>query len=178
MKTPIRRNPIFLLLTVLFIASFAAMIFYRGPNVSAMNCEIYDKKRFDEILAIEISEDKARRPTAEESSKVGSFLLKDFNAFASSEDSILSIRSDRAGGTIYIGPYKEHIKIEMPENLFSANERDNFSIMVANKRTKQICSAEHSAYFWQPERQVTIKMLERRELDKNGYPVAFAVSYD
>lgn len=146
--------------------------------MSAMNCEIYDQERFDEILAIELSENKARIPTAEEPSKVGSFSLKDFGASANGDDSILSIRSDQAGGTIYIGPFKEQVKITMPENLFSANGRDNFSIMVANKRTKQICSAEHSGYFWQPERQVTIKMLKHRELDKNGYPVAFSVSYD
>lgn len=165
-----------LLLALLGMGLFLATT-VRGRAVSAMNCEIHDQNKFDEILAIEMLEEKSQAPAANEPTRVGYFLLKDFDAPTDGDDVILSIKSDQAGGIIYIGPFKEHIEVTMPERLFVGNDRDNFSVMVARKSKSQICSAEHADHFWQTERKVTIRMLKSRELDKSGYPIAFAVSY-
>lgn len=175
--TTIKKKPVLLLLLVLLGIAFFLATTFRGRNVSAMNCETHEQNKFDEIVAIEMLEGRAQTPVANEPTRVGHFLLKDFDAPIDGNDVILSIKSDQAGGIIYIGPFKEHIEVTMPERLFVGNDRDNFSIMVARKSKRQICSAEHAEHFWQTERKVTIKMLKSRELDKNGYPIAFAVSY-
>lgn len=149
---------------------------YRGNTMSAMNCEIYTQDKFDEILKIQASEPLAKAPGDNDRRRTTTFVLKGFGLSINPDDVILSIQSGHASGVIYAGPFKESLQISTFEETYSLDRGwDSFDIMFANKRMRQICSASHSAEFWQADKSVVIEMLKFRELDKNGYPVAFKV---
>lgn len=155
-----------------------ASLTHQGHIMSAMNCEIYSQEKFEEILAIQAEEPLAKGPSTDEKSFTTVFLLKGFGLAIDSNEVTLSIKSDAAAGAIYIGPFTESLRISAPERRHTQDKGwDNFSIVLANKKMRQICSASHEAQFWQPDKTVQIEMLKFREIDKNGYPVAFSVSY-
>lgn len=151
-------------------------VIYRGTTLSAMSCEVYTQDKFDEILKIQASEPVAKAPRDNDRKRTATFVLKGFGFSINPDDVILSIQSGHAAGVIYAGPFKESLQISTFEETYSLDKGwDSFDIMFANKRMRQICSASHSAEFWQADKNVVIEMLKFRELDKDGYPVAFKV---
>lgn len=164
---------ILLALFTLTVTAVTTMALNKGKSMSAMSCETFDSEKFDAILAEQLAAPVA--PASAGKADTTTFLLKNFEPITHVDDDVFIVRASEAGGTIYHGKLQKEIVIPVPSNLLSKKGWDGFSFFLANKRTRHVCYAEHEASFWQAGKKIVIELLRERQIDKDGYPVAFKV---
>lgn len=164
------------ILPALTVTAVATMALNEGKNMSAMSCETFDPEKFDAILAEQLAAPIAPTPAVQ--ADTTTFLLKNFEPITHVDEDVFIVRASEAGGTIYNGKLPKEFVIPVPSNLMSKKGWDGFSFFLANKRTRHVCYAEHEAPFWQAGKKIVIELLKERQIDKDGYPVAFKVYED
>lgn len=155
----------------IFLIVALSALFLTGNSMSAMNCKSVDIARFKHLAAAELNEPLYQNSLQEPDQWEAHFTLHNFGAESSS--TLLIVSSDSANGVIFKGPISNSFRVTAKRSFSQRGGHDSFRFVILDEKTNKICVAEHEGEFWQPGKSIVIELLEKRQTDRNGLPIAF-----